>query len=205
MRSITLAVLFGITLQCAQVVIVPAADAEGSATPTKQEEEAAKQANRNFAGFSFGVGFSATIDTGDNKRIESASIDPNGYVRVDKSSNVRARVILESHYLFPYGKLGKGEYMNRGWGPFFAVQPGEDEIIKAIGGGVMFAFRRDEEESAQSFNFGFGFIVDPEEKILGSEFKAGKLAPTGPGGDALPIRDETRDQGGFLLIASFAW
>lgn len=175
------------------------------AAETEAQEQRIADSNRDFAGFSFGVGFSVTLDTGTNNRVSDAIIDANGIVRVNESKDVRARVVLESHYLFPLAKVRDGELLTRGWGPFLALQPGDTEIIQAIGAGVMLAFRRSGELSAQSFNIAVGFMVDPSERVLGAEFQENRSAPTGPGGAPLPIRFEQRDQGGVLGLISFAW
>jgi hypothetical protein len=153
---------------------------------------------RDFAGLKFGVGLSFTSDTGKNDRVDDAVIDANGVVRVNKTNNALARVVLESHYFF----TTRRDWL--GFGPFVAIQPGSDEIINAIGAGVMVGFRRPKSET-NSFNIGVGFIVDPSTKILGTEFVADKPAPLGPDGKALPIRFMTRDQTGILGMASFSW
>lgn len=180
---------------------------QGLAAPARAITAAeAESSNREFAGFSFGVGFSLTLDTGTNRRVDDAAIDANGIVRVNKSNNTPARVILESHYFFPMEKLrNTTDLLTRGWGPFLALQPGDKEVVNAIGFGIMFGFRRSGDSSAQSFNIGIGYVVDPSAKILGEEFVENKPAPTGPGGGPLPLRFETRDQGGVLGLVSFAW
>ena len=156
---------------------------------------------------------SFTIDTGKHDRVDSASIDANGIVRVDKTSNGIARVMLEAHYFFspskPDPKTAKSQnptriYANWGMGPFVSVQPGSDEIINALGIGVMLGFRYSDTGN-QSFNLGFGLSVDPNTKVLGDEFVDGKPAPVGPDNKPLPIRYVNREQAGFLMLASFSW
>ncbi|MDA0737679.1 MAG: hypothetical protein O2999_00775 [Nitrospirae bacterium] len=99
-----------------------------------------RKADEQFQGFGFGIAIGALIDTGKRDRIESANLDPNGIVRVERDSNVRANFLLESHYFFtpdynfPFGDLG-GTYFdwvekgNWGHGPFVAVQPGSEDLI----------------------------------------------------------------------------
>jgi hypothetical protein len=155
-------------------------------------------AQREFAGLKFGVGISMTFDTGENKRVEAASVDANGIVRVDQVLDTPARIMLESHYFFQLKNNDKA-----GLGPFMALQPGSDEIINALGLGLMLGFRRD--TTSQSFNLGLGYAVDPRSKILGEEFIEGELAPKAPDGTAIPVRYKTTQQGGLLLLFSFSW
>src|SRR5687768_14782970 len=98
--------------------------------------------------------------------------------------------MLESHYLFALGggtrtdaatkKVTRdARAATRAIGPFVAVQPGSDEIINALGAGVMFAFRYSATDTS-SFNLGFGYDVDPNSKVLGAEFVENEKAPVGP-------------------------
>jgi hypothetical protein len=159
---------------------------------------------RSFSGLKFGVGLSFTADTGKHDRVEDATVDANGVVRVTKTNNGRARVMLEAHYFFPPLRQKSTEEANWGWGPFVAVQPGSDEIINALGIGILFGWRHDK-TSNQSFNLGVGISVDPSTKVLGDEFVEDQPAPKGPDAKPLPVRFKTRDQEGFLLLASFGW
>lgn len=153
--------------------------------------------DNSFAGLKFGIGLSSTFDTGSRDRVDEAEIDGSGRVRVLKTNNTVARIMLETHYFFqPKDWLGVG--------PFVAVQPGSNEVINALGIGLMFGLRRSDDDSA-SFNIGIGFSTDPSTKTLGDGFKENELAPTGPDGAPLPIRYKTVNQKGFLLLASFSW
>ena len=152
---------------------------------------------QGFAGLKFGIGLSASLDTGNHDRVDDAEVDPNGIVRVLKTSNALARIMLESHYLF----VTKNPKI--GVGPFVAVQPGSNEVINALGIGLMLGFRRD--TSDQSFNIGIGYSIDPATKILGDGFVENAAAPKGPDSRALPIRYKTVNQGGVLLLTSFTW
>lgn len=163
-----------------------------------------QKGNRKFAGINFGVGVSVTVDQGSRDRVSDASIDANGIVRVDKREDVRARVMLESHAFFKT-RAGKNGGPQRGWGPFIALQPGTDEIIEAIGIGIMFGFKRTKLDDAASFNIGIGYVVDPAVKVLGDEFVENMPAPLDPMGNMIPVRFEERDQGGILLLGSFSW
>lgn len=199
----------GLLAVCLFAAFISSASAQTpTPTPNPSPEPSAE---RTFAGLKFGAGLSFTYDTGDHDRVDSASIDANGIVRVDKTSNGIARIMLEAHYFFSPSKPDptpadpkKRDYANWGLGPFIAVQPGSDEIINSIGVGVMLGFRYSK-TSNQSFNLGFGLSVDPNTKVLGSEFVDGQPAPLGPDGKPLPIRYVTREQAGFLMLASFSW
>jgi hypothetical protein len=163
----------------------------------------AQNGTREFAGLSFGVGISLTLDTGKNDRVDEAQII-DGLVRVDKESNARARIMLESHYFFTpetqRGHLFRVKNGNWGIGPFIALQPGTDEIIEAVGAGFMIGFRR-EDGNGSSWNFGIGAAVDPNVRILGDGFQAN--AP--PPGNETQIRFKEKGQVGILLISSFSF
>lgn len=179
-----LALLFAFTFPIAQ-----AADGDGV---------------RQFAGLNFGVGLSLTVDTGDHDRIDEAQII-DGLVRVDKESNARARIMLESHYFFTPGKAG-GNFLrvnngNWGVGPFVALQPGTDEIIEAIAAGIMIGFKRNGSTSGGSWNFGLGVVVDPNVQILGDGF----IENSPPPGTETIVRFKEASQVGVLLITSFSF
>ena len=160
---------------------------------------------RDFAGINFGIGLSLTLDTGDNDRIDSAELDEAGIVRVSKDQNDIARIMLETHYFFKPNSdgrsfLGMAEAGSWGHGPFVALQPGTDEIIEAIGLGWMVGFKRSEDGN-DSWNLGWGYVVDPNVQILGEGVKANELLPAGE----TQIRFKETSQGGLLLIVSFTF
>lgn len=158
---------------------------------------------QEFAGLNFGVGISLTLDTGSNDRVDEAQIIDN-LVRVDKESNARARIMLESHYFFtPQPESGyflRVQNGNWGIGPFVAIQPGTDEIIEAIGAGIMIGFKRANETSS-SWNFGLGVVVDPNVQILGDGFQADLPPP----GTETSIRFKEKSQTGILFVTSFSF
>ena len=165
----------------------------------------AQDDNQNkFAGLDFGVGVSATFDLGSNDRISTAEV-VNGIVRVTDKDNVRARIMLESHYFFePNGKFLNTSSDDWGYGPFIALQPGTDQIIEAIGAGVMLGFRRKsstESDSNQSFNIGFGVAFDPNTKTLGDDIINGQPLPEGE----TDVRFLEQDQVGLLILTSFSF
>lgn len=181
-------------------VLTLALAAQVAQAANHQNNQNKQEGNRKFAGINFGVGISVTADTGSRDRVSAASIDANGIVRVDKKDDVRARVMLETHaFVKTWGDP------RRGVGPFIALQPGTDEIIEAIGIGVMFGFKRTDAEDSDSFNIGIGFVVDPAVRVLGDEFVENMPAPLDSMGNVIPVRFQERDQGGILLLGSFSW
>ena len=166
-------------------------------------QTAVEISTRDFAGLSFGVGISATFDTGSTDRINSATI-VDGIVRVEDEQNRVARIMLESHYFFlpdsnllNFSSVPPGSW---GWGPFVALQPGTDEIIEAIGLGLMLGFRR-EASSPQSWNIGLGYVVDPNVKVLGDGFRANREPP----GNETIVRFQEKSQQGVVLLFSFSF
>lgn len=95
-----------------------------------------------------------------------------------------------------YLGLEQGQF---GVGPFISVQPGTDEIIEAIGGGVMVGLRR--KQGLGSFNIGVGFVVDPNVRVLGADIKENQRLPA----DETQIRFREKTQGGILVMGSFSW
>lgn len=165
-------------------------------------------AQREFAGLNFGVGLSLTHDLGGNDRVDSASV-VNGIVRVDNEDNDIARIMLESHYFFtpkrPFWFNSNIVESQWGWGPFVALQPGTNEIIEAIGLGVMFGFKRKKDENGEkdtsSWNIGLGLVVDPNVKVLGDGIEENKPLPSGE----TEVRFKEKSQWGALIISSFSF
>ena len=160
-------------------------------------------AQEDFKGLGFGVGLSLTVDTGNNDRVNSASV-VNGIVRVDEEDDTLARIMLESHYFFkPKNKLPilGVQPQNWGYGPFVAVQPGTD-IIEAVALGWMVGFKReDDPKDTNSWNIGLGYAIDPNAKILGEGIKDNQPLP----GGETEVRFREKSQGGILLLTSFSW
>lgn len=158
-----------------------------------------------FGGIDFGVGISFTLDVGTSDRITDASL-VNGVVRVNDEDNGRARIMLESHFLFtPDQKIdifdldNSGPEKEWGFGPFIALQPGTEDVIEAIGMGLMFGFRRGEGD--ESFNIGFGIVVDPNTRILGEGVIANQPLSNGE----TEVRYKEELQTGFLILSSFSF
>lgn len=202
-----------------------AAPAAGDVAPVKDPDPKkvvteAPGTSGKFGGLEFGVGISYTNDLGNRDRIGSASV-VNGIVRVDDENNGNARIMLESHYFFtPCGDLLRIRGLSRnpcewqgatgwkrgepkwGWGPFVALQPsgGDGKLIDAIAMGGMIGLRKSE-KTTQSFNFGIGYVMDINVKVLGDGVVANQPLPAGE--TAVRLKDTS--QSGLLLISSFSF
>lgn len=182
-----------------------------STPPTIDAKPKDKGPTQPFGGIEFGVGVSLTLDRGDRDRVSEAVLDTNGIVRVADQNNNPARIMLESHYFFtPCGRslLGRknlcsdnaeSEKLQWGAGPFIALQPGGENVIDAIGMGLMIGFRRG--QTSQSFNFGIGYVVDPNTKVLGNGISEDQPLPAGE----TEIRLKETAQSGLLFLASFSF
>lgn len=194
----------------AQDLTAPATSTAPPAAVTEQvaqakaKQDAIKEGNRAFAGLELGVGLSFTVDIGKRDRIGNATL-VNGVIRVDDENNDRARVMLESHYFLTPGVGGNNpddptvKPARWGIGPFVAIQPGSDEVIEAIGMGLMIGLRRG--DSGQSFNLGFGYVVDPNTRVLGDDLRPN--APLPPGETEIRYKDTA--QNGYLILTSFSF
>lgn len=158
-----------------------------------------------FGGIDFGIGISFTLDVGTSDRISDASLI-NGIVRVNDEDNGRARIMLESHYLFTptsnvdfLGLDNSGIEKEWGFGPFIALQPGTEDVIEAIEMGLMFGFRRGKGD--ESFNLGFGVVIDPNSRILGEGVVANQPLTNGE----TEVRYKEELQTGFLILSSFSF
>lgn len=167
---------------------------------------------QKFGGIEFGVGIAFSYDLGENDRIKEAEV-VNGIVRVTDRENVRARIILESHYFFTpsRGALGDsllgltnepGDKGRKEWGigPFIALQPGTDDVIDAIGAGLMVGFRRPNSET-QSFNIGVGVLYDLNTRLLGEGLRANEPLPEGE----TTVRYIEEEQAGLLVLSSYSF
>lgn len=145
-----------------------------------------------FEQFGLGVGISFSWDLGSDDRISDAQV-VDGIVRVSDADNGLARIVLEGHYFFP----------TQSWwshGPFILVQPGEEEIIDALGLGWMLGFKR-EKSDGNSFNLGLGFIADPNVKTLGDGIEKNQPLP----GNETEVRFSEETQGGIAIVFSTSW
>jgi len=199
-----------------------------AAAEDKVERELNESRFREW-GFSIGLGISFDLEGGD--RIENAVVDANGIVRVTQENNEVPRLLLETHYFFvskkryvirkPDGSLVTQPDPNNpetrkavifedrdpqarwGHGPFVGIQSSDDEIIDSFAFGWMLGFRRPTPKgpSGESFNVGFGLIVDRDVKILGEGIEPDQLLPEGE--SEIRFRNESRL--GALLAFSFSF
>jgi hypothetical protein len=195
-----------------------------TATPPTSPPAAESDGKESFGGkFRLGAGISFTSDIGSRDRVGAASLDPAGIVRVSDQNNTRARIMLEGHYFiepchsffgmrrnvchrkegYDYETQGPDRLIAStwGWGPFVAVQPGgDDKVIDAVGMGVMVGFRKDP-KSGQSFNIGFGYVVDPNTQVLGDGIRRDQPLPPGE----TEVRFKETTQTGLLFLVSFGF
>jgi hypothetical protein len=208
--------------QATPVTVVTAATSPSEGAASKKDAaaeaepaSAPAEGRQTFGGLDLGVGLSFTMDVGKIDRISRASV-VNGVVRTDDQDNGRARIMLESHYFFTpctWNFLGlknpcstvdgyrvaDPKVARWGVGPFIAIQPGSDNIIDAIGMGLMVGARR--EQSAQSFNLGIGVVFDPNTRVLGDGIRANEPLPSGE----TDIRYRETLQTGLLVLTSFSF
>lgn len=86
-----------------------------------------------------------------------------------------------------------------GIGPFVALQPGTDNVIDAIGTGIMVGLRRSS-KSTDSFNLGIGAMVDINAQTLGNGIVEDQPPPAGD-----TLRFKRRSQLGLLLMSSYSF
>lgn len=169
---------------------------------TKGPQDAASD---TLKGLGFGVALSLKWNIIGPKIVRDASIDNNKIVRIDQRSNTDAGLMLEMHhYPWTFGGDTKNRYDNTwGFGPFVAAQPGSEQVITAVGGGLMFGWKLkpNDIESQKGFGIGVGYAAIPSAKTLGDEFKDGEPAPK----DTTQVRFVQRDKGSVLIIAAFTF
>jgi hypothetical protein len=176
--------------------------------PVATQAKSAQQLTAEFAGLSFGIGLSFTSHVGQSEPIDEAIVDEQGIVRATKRHSGIARVMLEAHYFWTPTAKTTGPAADPpppriGLGPFVAIQPGSDEIIKAIAGGIMLGFRRT--DTSKSFNVGVGVVSDMNARVLGNGLTLDMPAPVDSSGKPVAIRYEEDTQYGIVLLTSFAW
>lgn len=96
--------------------------------------------------------------------------------------------------------MQEDEAPTRGFGPFIAIQGGDDEVINALALGVMWGFRRDA-KADNSVNVGFGLSFDPSVQVLGHGIKEGQPLPDGE----TELRFKKEGQFGWAFMASFTF
>ncbi len=225
-RILLPATLVGLSPAAYAQTAAPSAEAvdtakQGVVTTTTDKEKAAS-GRQNFGGLDFGIGVSMSYDLGNNDRVSDAVIT-NNIVRVTRTENIRARIVLESHYFatptFSSTRRAReaafcasfnddpvkydncmSAQKNFGIGPFVALQPGGEKVIDAIGLGVMVGFRRGTDR-ASSFNLGVGIFYDVDTRILGNGFVEDQPPPAGE----TDVRFRRQSQSGLLFISSYSF
>jgi hypothetical protein len=199
--TVTITATSGAITHTASVTLTVSAGAAAAAITS------ASDTLKNSFGFGVALGLAANV-TGANI-VNNATIDANGFVRVNTRANTSAGFMLESHYLIwpkppSPAKLRADGEDTRWWGvgPFVAAQPGSSQIISAVGAGWMIGFRRPKGSTPSGFGLGIGYEAIPAAQVLGKEFVDGQKAPIGPNGQPLSIRYETQDKGSLLVILS---
>ena len=154
-----------------------------------------------FAGLSFGLGLSMTYKYGKD-RIYDATV-ANNIVRITKEANREPKIMLESHKFFE-PKWLTSWCVKCGLGPFVAIQPGSDNgnVISAYSLGWMIGFKRMQQasEDSTSWNFGIGYIVNTDVKVLGDGIEENEPLPEGDS-----LRFKQRNQPGWMIITSFSF
>lgn len=140
---------------------------------------AAAQAPPDFAGFGWGVGFQFTDSLrADLVDPEDVTVDEKGFLSVQKFNNVQAGMVFESHVTFQLRR-------SLAVGPYFSVTPGTDDLVKAVGLGVLFELNRPTlnpvtnllEPAPVSFNIGVGLNVIFNATLLRPGFYDGAKVP----------------------------
>ncbi|NOU12337.1 MAG: hypothetical protein HOO98_20310 [Nitrospira sp.] len=178
---------------------------------TNESQRLKDLADKRFAGFGFGVALGVTVKAGKRQIVNSATVDPNGLVRIDRDNNTTANFILESHYFFTpdiHIPIFNVEPKNWGTGPFIAVQPGTENIIQAVGAGWMIGFKRSSiiasdlaRDRGDSFNLGFGIMLNPNAQVLGDGIEKDKPLP----GAETAIRLKKTTELGWLFTFSYSF
>ncbi len=149
-----------------------------------------------FAGINFGVGLALSFKYGED-RVDDASVEA-GVVRVNKEHNRQAKIMLETHYFFPF-KIADHTI---GLGPFLGVEPDSSggSLIGAYALGGMVGFKRSG-ETKSSWNIGVAYCVNTNVKTLGDGIEEGQPLPNGES----EIRYKEINQPGWLIMTSFSW
>lgn len=189
-----------------------------------------EEATNEFLGLEWGAGIGVMGGFGGDPGVEKVSIVDAGnskIVHVEEEGDLRPQVFLEMH-VFPVGQQVRAwrEYQRwkekdrmaqarglarersrdmpepplMGFGPFIALQSGDNEAIDALALGVMWGFRRKPEDTA-SLNLGIGLSFDPSVQVLGKGMKEGETLPNGE--TAVRLKKEGRF--GWSLMASFTF
>jgi hypothetical protein len=176
--------------------------------------------SKTWAGIGWGLGVAADFDLG-GKRVANAEIVNGNIVRVtDTSSNVGVSFVLEAHYFFKDWQFGYSNGKcalaaplnlncnNVATGPFVAIEIGGGTSATTNAGpitgyalGWMVGLHHPSASATSSWNFGVGFRVDPQAKVLGDGFVANQPPPPGE----TSVRFKTEPRYGKMLLSSFSF
>jgi hypothetical protein len=208
----------------------PADGAVPPSTVTEMEDATKKEeATKDFLGLKWGAGIGVIGGFGGDRAVEKASI-VKGAVRVEEEGDLRPQVFLEMHVFLGGPKVRKWRAYQRweeaepmkkargikesetpqpnkmpdcplmGFGPFVALQSGDNKAIDSLSLGFMWGFRRDASKSA-SVNIGIGLSFDPSVQVLGGGIKDGQPMPNGE----TEIRFKKQGQFGWAVMTSFTF
>jgi len=166
---------------------------EGGEEATTEEEKGVED---KFFDLGFGFAVGVTVYRGDRKSVEEAAI-VNGTVRVLEEKSTSARMMVESHYFFPFPFLKKNDKI--GIGPFLALEIVGKQFT-TFGGGLLIGFKY-AEKTSRSFNIGIGWFHDQNFKKLGDGLVRNQPAPPGE----YVIRYKTTGWDGPMVIFSFSF
>lgn len=159
-----------------------------------QAQNDAEEKGKKFFSLGFGYAIGITVYRQERKSIREAAI-VNGIVRIMEEESTGARLMLESHYFFPF-PLQKEKI---GIGPFLALEISGKQFSK-FGAGIMVGFRYNT-KTTKSFNIGIGWFHDSNFKKLGDGLNRNQPAPTGE----YVIRYKLTGWDGPLFIFSFSF
>lgn len=157
-----------------------------------KEEQRKSDAIDRFEGWGFSAGIGLSVLFGEDGEISEATI-VDSVVRVVNQNRAAARIMLESHYLFT-----RGADKMWGWGPFVSVLSSGDDLIDALGLGVMLGLRYSEDK-ANAFNLGVALAWDRDVQTLGDGLVENRPLP----GGETAIRYRHDDALGALVMLSF--
>lgn len=83
-----------------QALTAAQSDANNSAAEVSDTKRLKELADKRFAEFNLGVALGVVIKAGKRDLVQSASLDANRIVRIDRDNNTTANLILEAHYFF---------------------------------------------------------------------------------------------------------
>lgn len=174
-------------------------------------KEASLKTLLGLEGAKFGIAVGSTyIAYGGNEAdefqiitITDNSTDPvteSKTVVIKKRREHKINLMLETHYLFVpnHSFLWLVEKQYWGVGPFLTIAPSSDgSLINMYGLGLMFGFKR-VDSVIDSWNIGFGMVLDNNINQLAEGIKLNEPLPAGIDG---PYYSETSKWGTVLLVS----